>query len=240
MRIDIWSDVVCPWCFIGKRRLETALAGFEHADDVEVVYHSFELDPAAPRGGTEPMASALERKYGPGVDQMTRRATEVAAGEGLAFRLDDTVHASTADAHRLLHLALAEVGPGAQRGLKEALMAAYFLHGRNVSDAEVLRDVALESGLPADRVDEVLRGQEYAANVAADVARARALGASGVPFFVVDDRFGISGAQEVGVFADTLDRAWAQAHPEVTLVGAADTAAAEVCGPDGCEVPSGT
>ncbi|MDT9591779.1 DsbA family oxidoreductase [Nocardioides zeae] len=236
MRIEIWSDVVCPWCFIGKRRLEAALADFPHADEVEVVYRSFELDPSAPLHGTERTVDALTRKYGPQAPAMMQQVDQIAREEGLAFRQDETVHGSTAAAHRLLHLALAEGGPAQQRDLKETLLSAYFEQARNVSDPAELRDVAVGAGLAADRVDEVLASEEYADAVAADVARARAYGATGVPFFVLDSKFGISGAQPTEVFAQALQRAWDDARPTlVDVTGPAD--GGEVCGPDGCEVP---
>lgn len=212
MRIEIWSDVVCPWCFIGKRRLEAALASFEHADEVEVVFRSFELDPSAPHHGHERTLATLSRKYGRSEAEM-RQAMEgvmaTAAEEGLALRLFDNVHTNTVDAHRLLHLALETGGPVQQRELKESLLAAYFLRAEDVGDHAVLRDVALGAGLDPERVDAVLASEEYADAVAADVAQARAYGATGVPFFVVDGRYGISGAQPAEVFSQTLERAWA-------------------------------
>ncbi|MDQ1105028.1 DsbA family oxidoreductase [Nocardioides zeae] len=234
MRIEIWSDVVCPWCFIGKRRMETALASFEHADEVEVVYRSFELDPTAPRNGTERTVDALTRKYGPQAPQMMAQVDGIARQEGLDFHQDRTVHGNTVDAHRLLHLALAEGGPAQQVAVKEAFLSAYFEHARNLSDPAELRAVALEAGLPAERVDEVLASDEYADAVAADVQQARAFGATGVPFFVVDRAFGVSGAQSVEVFTQVLERAWAQSHPSLVQVGGDD---ADACGPDGCAVP---
>ncbi|WP_122817032.1 DsbA family oxidoreductase [Nocardioides pantholopis] len=236
MRIEIWSDVVCPWCYIGKRRLERALDGFEHADQVEVVYRSFELDPSAPRHGTEPTVVSLARKYGRSEDemrQMMQGVVDAAAGEDLAFRIFENVHTNTVDAHRLLHLALDAGGPALQRDLKEALLAAYFIRAENVGDPDVLRSVALEAGLDGDRVDAVLAGQEYADEVAADAAQARAYGATGVPFFVLDGAFGISGAQPVEVFTQALEQAWAASHPVLQMAGGDDAAA---CGPDGCAV----
>lgn len=230
MRIEIWSDVVCPWCYIGKRRLEKALADFEHADEVEIRYRSFELDPTAPRCGTERTIDALERTYGPQAAAMMRQVDDVAAAEGLTFRQDETVRGSTVDAHRLLHLALDEGGAGAQQRAEEAFLSANFEQARNLSDPVQLREVAVEAGLDPARVEEVLRSEEYADAVEADVAQARAYGASGVPFFVVDATFGLSGAQSVATFRQLLDRAWSAAHPALVEVGGEG----EVCGPDGC------
>jgi predicted DsbA family dithiol-disulfide isomerase len=236
MRIEVWSDVVCPWCYIGKRRLESALETFPHRDEVEVVYRSFELDPSAPQHGHERTLSTLARKYGRGEDEMRammQNVVETAAGEGLEFRLFDNVHTRTVDAHRLLHLALATGGAERQLELKEALLAAYFVRAENVGDHDVLRAEAIGVGLDPARVDEVLASDEYADDVAADIAQARAYGASGVPFFVVDQRYGLSGAQPAEVFSQLLDQAWAESHPSLEVVGAPG---AEACGPDGCAI----
>ncbi len=233
MRIEIWSDVVCPWCYIGKRHLEEALAQFPHRDEVEVEYRSFELDPSAPQVPVETTVESLAKKFGTDVagarDLMTR-ADGAAAAVGLTFRHADTPHARTVDAHRLLHLAKES---GHQGVLKEALLAAYFGRGESVGDHDVLRRVAVAAGLDAGRVDEVLASDEFADAVETDIAQARAYGAGGVPFFVVDQRYGVSGAQPTEVFAQLLERAWADTHPAIQLVGGAD---AEACGPDGCAI----
>jgi predicted DsbA family dithiol-disulfide isomerase len=237
VRIEIWSDVVCPWCYIGKRHLEAALADFPHRDQVEVVYRSFELDPSAPQVPVETTVESLAKKFGtdvPGARQLMARADDAAAAVGLTFAHADTPHARTVDAHRLLHLAL-EAGQdaGPQARLKEGLLAAYFGRGESMGDHAVLRRVAVEAGLDAVRVDEVLDSDEYAEAVEADIARARAYGAGGVPFFVVDATYGVSGAQPAEVFAQLLERAWADRQPAIQLVGASDAGA---CGPDGCAV----
>jgi predicted DsbA family dithiol-disulfide isomerase len=233
MQIEIWSDVVCPWCYIGKRRLESALAGFGHADEVEVVWRSFQLDPTAPREATESIAAHLGSKYGGGPEaggQMIDRVTEIAAGEGLAFDYHDAQRASTVDAHRLLHLAHAEGGPELQGRLKERLLHAYFVEARNPADHGVLTAAAAEVGLREERVAEVLASGEYADAVAADAAQAAAYGATGVPFFVVDRKYGVSGAQPAELFAQLLERAWAESHPLVQVAGGDGVA----CGPDDC------
>jgi predicted DsbA family dithiol-disulfide isomerase len=231
MRIEIWSDVVCPWCYIGKRRLEQALAEFPHRAEVEVVYRSFELDPSAPEVPVESTVEALARKWGTGVAQARdamARGDEVAAEVGLEFRHHDAPHARTVDAHRLLHLALEA---GVQADLKEALLAAYFGRGESMGDHDVLRKTAVDAGLDPARVDAVLAGDEYADAVRADIEQARAFGATGVPFYVVDRAYGISGAQPTEVFSQVLDRAWADSHPALDVVGGADA-----CGPDGCAI----
>jgi predicted DsbA family dithiol-disulfide isomerase len=233
MRIEIWSDVVCPWCFVGKRRLERALDDFEHADQVEVVWRSFQLDPSAPQHGHELTTPVLARKYGRSEDEMRdmqQQLVDLAAEEGLAFRLFETVHTSTRDAHRLLHLALDEGGIELQSRLKEALLSAYFEDAADVGDHAVLRREALALDLDAERVEEVLGGEGYADAVAADIDAAQDLGVSGVPFFVVDRRYAVSGAQPSEVFSRLLEQAWAEAHPPVQVVAGAQ---GDACGIDG-------
>jgi predicted DsbA family dithiol-disulfide isomerase len=234
MRIEIWSDVVCPWCYIGKRRLESALAGFEHADEVEVVWRSFQLDPGAPTEPVETVAEALGRKYGGGPDagrQMIDRVEAVAAEEGMVWRHHASLRVGTIDAHRLLHLALHDGGPQLQGELKEALLAAYFTQARNVADHTVLREIAVATGLDPDAVDRVLGSEEYADEVWADIAQAQAYGATGVPFFVVDSRYGVSGAQPAETLGQVLERAWSERTPTVQVL-----AGGEECGPDGCAI----
>ena len=231
MRIEIWSDVVCPWCYIGKRRLEQALAEFPHRGEVEVVYRSFELDPSAPQVATETTVESLARKWGTdvaGARQAMARGDEVAAEVGLHFRHHDVPRARTVDAHRLLHLAK---DLGLQADLKEALLAAYFVHGQSMGDHDVLRKAAVEAGLDPARVDEVLASDQYADAVEADIREAASLGATGVPFYVIDRKYGVSGAQPGEVFTQVLERAWAESHPQLDLVGGADA-----CGPDGCAI----
>jgi predicted DsbA family dithiol-disulfide isomerase len=233
MRIEVWSDVVCPWCYIGKRRLERALAGLPFADEVEVVYRSYELDPDAPKDAVEPVFDVLARKYGGGPEQiaaMMAQVTEAAASEGLDYHLDRTLRGNTVDAHRLLHLALADGGPRLQGALKEALLAAYFTRSENVADAEVLRKVSADVGLDPAGVDHVLASDAYLAEVHADVAQAQAFGAGGVPFFVVDRKYAVSGAQPAEVLADAIRRAWEEGRQQLTVLGTTDQA----CGPDGC------
>jgi predicted DsbA family dithiol-disulfide isomerase len=207
MRVDIWSDLVCPWCYVGKRRFEQALAAFGGRDDVQVVHHSFQLNPAAPRDGTSNRREMLMQKYRltpAQVDEMDARMTQTAAAEGLDFNLDGVVTGNTFDAHQLLHLA-------AERGLQDAvverLYRAYFTEQRSLFDRESLVDLAAEAGLDRDEAAAALRDNRYAAAVAADIEAARRLGASGVPLFVIDERYGVSGAQAPETFLDVLQRA---------------------------------
>jgi predicted DsbA family dithiol-disulfide isomerase len=212
MKIEIWSDVVCPWCYIGKRRFETALARFEHAGEVEVEWKSFELDPNAPvrRGST---AEHLARKYGMTLEQVARsheRMTALAAAEGLEYHLDETQGGNTFDAHRLLQLAKAR-GLGGE--LKERLLRAYFTEREPIGEREVL--VRLGGQLGLEDAAEVLASDAYADAVRRDEHEARLLGISAVPFFVVDRYYGIEGAQPPEAILDTLTRAVAPGTPQV-------------------------
>ncbi|GAB3591432.1 DsbA family oxidoreductase [Angustibacter peucedani] len=230
LKVEIWSDVVCPWCYIGKRRFEQAVAAT--GVPVDVVWRSFQLDPTAPRQSVEDTATYLGRKYGGGRDAglaMNARVSEVAAQDGLEYHLDDAQRANTGDAHRLLHLAAEH---GRQDELKERLLRAYFTESLAVGDHEVLAGLADEVGLPPERVREVLASEEFARDVEADQAEAAALGATGVPFFVLDRRYGVSGAQPAALFEQALRQAWGERTP--ALVGVRGAEDAEACGPEGC------
>src|SRR4051812_9288152 len=186
VQIEVWSDVVCPWCYIGKRRLETALERFPHRDQVEVVWRSFQLDPSIPEGVTKPTLPDLAAKYGASVDQMAanmKRVEDLAAAEGLAYRLADGVSGNTLLAHELLHLA-AERGRGG--GMKERLLHAHFEEQRSVFDVDSLVALGVEVGLDRDDVRAALTDRRFGDAVQHDIATAQALGATGVPFFVVD------------------------------------------------------
>jgi len=209
MDIEIWSDIACPWCYVGKRRFEAALAAFEHRDEVTVTWRSFALDPAAPRERAVDGATHLAEKYGTSRDQalaMQKRMTDVAAGERLDFRFDLARGGNTFDAHRLLHLAAAH---GAQDAMKERLMRGYLTEGEAIGDPAVLERLALEAGLPADDVRDVLGGDRYAAEVREDERTAAGLGIHAVPFFVVDRALGAAGAQPPETLRELLDRGWA-------------------------------
>jgi predicted DsbA family dithiol-disulfide isomerase len=207
MKVEIWSDIVCPWCYLGKRRFESALARFEHADEVEVVWRSFELDPEAPtRRG--PSAEHLAQKYGWTPEQVAashERMTALAAAEGLDYHLDETQGGNTFDAHRLLHLAREH---GLQDELKERFMHAYFTEGEPIGEREVLERLAAEAGVPG--AADALASNRYADEVRADEREAQALGIRGVPFFVVDRRYGIEGAQPADLILSALEQAWSE------------------------------
>jgi predicted DsbA family dithiol-disulfide isomerase len=212
MQVEIWSDPVCPWCYLGKRRFERALESFDHRDEVTVVYRSFELDPSAPPGTTSPTVERLADKYGMTAgqaDDAQRQMEQRAAQEGLEFRMDSLRSGNTRDAHRLLHLAKAH---GVQAELAERLHRAYFTEQASIFDHSSLTELAVQAGLDRDDVIRVLASQEYGDAVDTDEAMAQALGVNGVPLFVIDRRYGISGAQPPEVITEVLDRAWAEAQ----------------------------
>lgn len=209
MQIEIWSDVVCPWCYIGKRRFESALARFAHRDEVTVIWRSFELDPNAPRQDARSLNAYLAQKYGVSLDEaaaMNQRVTDLAAAEGLDYHLDRARHGNTFDAHRLIHLAAAH---GQQAVAKERLLRAYFSEGQTISEHATLAALGAEIGLDGDEVRAMLDGEAYADNVRADEQRASGFGIHGVPFYVFGERYGVSGAQSSAVFLDALEQAWA-------------------------------
>jgi len=239
VKVEIWSDVVCPWCYIGKRRFEAALARFEHRDQVDVVWRSYQLDPSAVsvRGQVEgpDHADRLAAKYGMARDeaeQAIARTAAAAAGEGLDFAMDKALHSNTFDAHRLVHLAAEN---GLQDRVKERLMRAYFSEGEPVGDRDTLVRLAIDAGLDEADAERVLDGDEYADAVRADAAEAVALGIRGVPFFVLDRRYGVSGAQPPEQLLAALEQAWAERAP-LTVMNDAGTATDEACGPDGCAI----
>jgi predicted DsbA family dithiol-disulfide isomerase len=207
MRVDIWSDVICPFCYVGKARFEQALSSFGHRDEVEVVYRSFELDPSYPKGQHETTFTMLSRKYG--MSAADARAAEsrvagLAAAEGLGFQPERPV-GNTFDLHRVLQLGLAK---GVQAELLSAVNQAYFGQGRQVFDRDVMTEIAVGAGLDEAAAGDVINGDAYAVEVRQDEQQARELGVSGVPFFVFDMALGVSGAQPTEMFASALQQAW--------------------------------
>ena len=228
MNVEIWSDIACPWCYVGKRRFEAALESYEHRDEVTVTWRSFELDPAAPHESPENGATHLSRKYGPSVEQaraMEENMARTAAGDGLEFRFDRLRLGNTFDGHRITHLAAAH---GLQDAMEERLMRAYLTEGELIADHAVLERLALEVGLPVDEVRDVLSTDRYADAVRADEATASSLGIGAVPFFVVDRQIAASGAQPPEVLAELLRRA-RPAEPALAVM-----ADGETCGVEGC------
>jgi predicted DsbA family dithiol-disulfide isomerase len=211
MKVEIWSDIACPWCYVGKRRFESALRQFEHAPEVEVVWRSFELDQNAPRTHAESQDELLAKKYGMPVEKaraMNERMAGEGAKEGLDMRFDRVRVGNTFDAHRLVHLAAES---GRAEAMKERLMRAYFTEGESVAEPDTLVRLGTEVGLDPERVRDVVAGDAFASDVRADEQRARTFGISGVPFFAIDERYGISGAQTPEVLVGALRRAYEEA-----------------------------
>ena len=209
MRVEIWSDIACPWCYIGKRRFEAALARFDHHDELEVVWRSFELDPGAPAEPEGDLAEALARKYGSSVERVHERwegMTAMAAQDGLDMRFHDVRRGNTFDAHRLTHLAAAH---GLGDAAVERLFRAHHTDGLLLSDHAVLERLAVEVGLPGPEVAEVLASDRLAAEVREDERTAASLGITAVPFFVIDRVMGASGAHPPEVLVQLLERGWA-------------------------------
>lgn len=233
MRVEIWSDIACPWCYVGKARFEKALAAFPHRDDVEVVHRSFELDPSRAKGERGLVIPMLAKKYGMSEEQAQEAERNLgvnASSEGLDYLTEGRDHGSTFDMHRLLHLAKEQ---GRQDALIGLLYRANFAEERSVfDDDERLVELAVAAGLDADEARAVLADpSRYADDVRTDEREAAELGANGVPFFVLDRKYGVSGAQPADVFAQALEQAWGSRSPLTTL------ADGDACGPDGCEVP---
>ena len=223
MHVEIWSDIACPWYYVGKRRFEAALAAFDGRDGVEVTWRSFELDPAAEEHAGD-RADLLAEKSGMTREQASARLAslaELAGGEGLTLRFDLTRGGNTFDAHRLVHLAAVH---GLQDAVEERLLAAYHSEGASIGDPAVLRRLAVEAGLAEDDVAEVLAGNRYAAEVREDERLGRALGITGVPFFVVDRGFGAAGAQAPETLLELLIRAREAAAAEPPQAAARTTA----------------
>jgi predicted DsbA family dithiol-disulfide isomerase len=228
VHVEIWSDIACPWCYVGKRRFEAALARFEHRDEVQVTWRSFELDPTAPDEREGERAQHLADKYGMSLEQAREREqqmTATAAGDGLDFRFDISRSGNTFDAHRIIHLAGER---GLQDAMKERLLHGYLTDGELMSDREALTRMAVEVGLPKDEVIDTLASDRFAAEVRADEHTAGQFGISAVPTFVIDRAIGASGAHPPDALLQLLEQGWAQRTP-VPIVAGGDT-----CGVDGC------
>jgi len=207
MRVDIWSDIVCPWCYVGKRRFEKALATFEHRQDVQIVHRSFQLDPRSPRGQTVDRKQMLQQKYGWStiqVQQADAQMTQLAAAEGLDYKLGGGVTGNTMDAHQVVHLARER---GLQDKVLERLYKAHFVDQQSIFERETLVALGTETGLDTADIRDAFARDAFAEAVARDNTEARELGANGVPFFVVDHKLAVSGAQAVDVFGRALAQA---------------------------------
>jgi predicted DsbA family dithiol-disulfide isomerase len=215
MKVEIYSDVACPWCYIGKRRFERALAAFPGADQVEVVYRPYQLNPDAPASAF-PLQRYLAQRFGPQGAQMARQVTETARGEGIVMNFDSALAANTLDAHRLLRLAEREYGAGVQQALKEKLLEAHFSQGADVGDPGVLATLAGGAGMNGGRVRGYLASGEGRREVKDEIAQAQRLGITAVPTFVIDGRYAVQGAQPAPAFLQVLE----QVAGEATETGA--------------------
>lgn len=208
MDVEIWSDIACPWCYVGKRRFEAALDRFEHRDEVRVTWRSFELDPSAPPERTGDRAARLAEKYGISLEEARaseRRLTEIAAGEGLEFRFDIARSGLTFDGHRIIHLAAEH---GLQDAMKERLLRAYFTEGELVADHDTLVRLAREVGVPEAQAQATVSGDRFADAVRDDELTAQRLGITAVPTFVVDRALGASGAHPPEQLLELLRQGW--------------------------------
>ncbi|WP_285732792.1 DsbA family oxidoreductase [Nocardiopsis sp. ATB16-24] len=208
MQVQVWSDVVCPWCYIGKRRWDRAVKEWSGGEEVGVLWRAFQLDPSFPVGEGRPVLEALAHKMGATVEQaraMTDQVARVAAREGLEYDFEGGVMVNTFDVHRVLRLAREQ---GVADRAQEGFMRAQLVEARDLGDADTVVEVAVGAGLEAERVREVLGGEEYAEQVRQDIDLARRWGATGVPFFVIDGSVGLSGAQPVEVMVSALDKAF--------------------------------
>ena len=235
MKVEIWSDVVCPWCYIGKRRFEAAMAEFPHADKIEVEWKSFQLDPSTKTNSKQTTQAYLAKKYGKSADEvqaMTDNVTQVAASVGLDFHLENATTANTFKSHRLIHFAATK---GKQGEAKERLLRAYFTDNEPIDDSETLLKLGTEIGLDKDALSAVLESDTHTNEVKADISESQMLGITGVPFFAFDRKYGVSGAQSTEVFVQHLERSyqeWLAKNPVAPL----ETTAGKACTPDGiCE-----
>lgn len=238
MKIEVWSDFVCPFCYIGKRRLEEALEQFPHKENVEVIFRSYELDPNTPKNVNMTVNEALAEKYGMTIEkakEMSAGVAEQAASVGLDFHFEQMINANTFDAHRLAHYG-AEKGVGLQ--LTEALLKANFTETKNLNSHEVLAEIAKEVGLDAQEVLFVLQDEKkYANTVKRDQMIAQQMGVRGVPFFVLNEKYSISGAQPSQTFLGALEKVWAEENQEPILQDLSVEQDAS-CGDDGCAIPT--
>jgi predicted DsbA family dithiol-disulfide isomerase len=213
MKIDIWSDVVCPFCYIGKRKFEKALENFNGKDKVEVEWHSFQLDPDLEYVPGQSVHEYLGKRKGATAaegKQMNDAMTAMAKEVELEYNFDQAIINNTFNAHRLLHFAKEK---GLQNEMKERLFRAYYTEGKNIGDIDTLAQLAEEVGLQAEEAKKVLQSDAYAQDVLLDQYQAQQLGIQGVPFFVFNNKYGISGAQPTAIFAQVLDKVWEEEKP---------------------------
>lgn len=235
MKVEIWADIICPWCGLGSYRLDKAVERFEHGDEVEVIHRSFQLDPSMPTGPVTPR-QMLKQKHGMAeaqVEAATRQVEQLAAADGLApyIVLDNTV-ANTELAHEFLAYATAE---GKHTEAWQRIFGVYFGEARPIFDVDALVELGAELGLDRDATRRALVQHRFRQQVSDDARQAQRLGARGVPFTVIDGQYAVSGAQDIDTLLGVLRQVWDETHQPVSLTDDADA----VCGPDGCAVPSG-
>ena len=229
MKVEIYSDIVCPWCYIGERRFERALAAFPGAREVEVVFRPYQLDPSAPAAAI-PLRQYLERRFGGSSERMTAQVGAAASAEGISIDWDRALAVNTLQSHRLLRLAETEYGPTVQRALVEKLFAAHFTDGLDVSDTEVLTDLATSLGMEEARVRGYLASEEGMAELEDELAGAREMGIRAVPTFLIEGQYVVQGAQSASVFLQALEEV------EKRVAAPAATAGGDGCEDGSCEV----
>ncbi len=228
MKVEIWSDIACPWCFVGKRRFEKALAAFPERGSLDIVWRSFELDPNAPLRQDKPNVELLASKYRVAPSQaqgMLDNMTAAGAADGIEFRFDRSISGNTFDAHRLIHFAATL---GKRTEMVERLFRGYFTEGEAMSDRPTLTRLAADIGLDETAVTSMLDTDAFAADVRADEQRAQLFGITGVPFFAIDEKYGVSGAQPSDVIVQALQQALSESEPVVV------TASGDACDDDSC------
>ncbi|MBU9710718.1 DsbA family oxidoreductase [Evansella tamaricis] len=233
MKIEVWSDFACPFCYIGKRRLEQAMEHFPHRQEVQIIFRSFQLDPYAKVNNSEDLYDVLASKYGMSREkarQMSNQVKEQAKEVGLDFQFDTAVHTNTGDAHRLAHYSY-EHGKGLE--MTERLLKAYFTDSLHLGEHEVLSDLAVEVGLSREGVQRMLTKGDYQSEVKMDQENGSKLGVRGVPFFVFDEKYAISGAQPYAVFKETLEKAWEEKQ-KIEFVNPDDTISNQ-CSDNSCD-----
>ena len=234
IKVQIWSDIMCPFCYIGKRRIEEALNLFEHKDAVAIEWKSFQLDASFVASSDDNMVEHLAQKYGKGADWaqgMLDNMTQNAKSAGLDFHFEKAVLANSFNAHRLLHLAKKHQ---LANDLEELLFKAYLTEGKNINDNNTLKELGVSVGLNEHDIDEVLNSDAYANDVKQDIQNANSIGVQGVPFFVFDNKYAVSGAQPATAFLETLQKVWEEGKfdSKVTLI---NTTEGDSCGIDGCD-----
>ncbi|MBB1148986.1 DsbA family oxidoreductase [Myroides sp. NP-2] len=234
MKVEIWSDVMCPFCYVGKKHFENAVEQLPFKDKIEVEWKSFQLDPTLPvEGASESTLEYLVKRKGMPKEQiegMMDHLQQAGSAVGINFRQDIAIPVNTFRSHRLIHFAQ-QHGKGNE--MKEVLFFAHFTEGKNIGDIEVLTTLATEIGLPKEEVLALLQSEDQTQEVRNDIEEAQTLGISGVPFFVIDRKYGISGAQPIDTLAEALTQAFEESQPKFEMKGDQD---AKACGPDGCEV----